>query len=132
MARIPCRKTLISKKNKKVRLDFATEHIVWTEEQWDMVHISDEYTFNLFGSDGKRFVRCKNRERLYPQCVKKTVKFGGGPNGVWDDFFSGSRTHCLFPYRSSPPAGLLNYIAYPHIVAEYMFVLVALPLLGHV
>ena len=30
--RIPCRKPLISKKNQKVRLDFATEHIVWTEE----------------------------------------------------------------------------------------------------
>ena len=28
VARIPCRKPLISKKNQKVRLDFATEHIL--------------------------------------------------------------------------------------------------------
>ena len=28
VARIPCRKPLISKKNQKVRLDFATKHIV--------------------------------------------------------------------------------------------------------
>ena len=43
-----------------------------------MVPFSDESDFNLFGSDGKRFVRCKNRECLSPQCVKKTLKFGGG------------------------------------------------------
>ena len=36
-----------------------------------------------------------------------------------------------FPYRSSPPAGLLDYIPFPHIVAECMFVLVVLLLFGH-
>ena len=41
VARIPCRKPLISKKNQKVCLDFATEHIVWTEKQWNMVHFCD-------------------------------------------------------------------------------------------
>ena len=78
VARIPCRKPLISKKNQKVRLDFATEHIMWTEEQWNIVPFSEESKFDLFGSDGKRFVRCKIGERLSPQCIKKTVKFGGG------------------------------------------------------
>ena len=63
MARIPCRKPLVSKKNQKVCLDFATEHIVWTEEQWNTVHSSGESKFNLFGSVGKRFVRHKNGER---------------------------------------------------------------------
>ena len=74
---------MISKKNEKVHLDFATVHILWTEEQWNMVHFSDECKFNLFGSDGKRFVRCKNGECLSPQCVKKTVKFVGGSVMVW-------------------------------------------------
>ena len=66
------------KENQKVRLDFATEHIVWTEEQWNMIHFSDESKFNLSGSDGKKFLRRKNGERLSSQCDKKTVKFGGG------------------------------------------------------
>ena len=57
VAWILCHKPLISKKNQKVCLDFVTEHILWTEEQWNMVHFSDEFKFNLFGSDGKRFVR---------------------------------------------------------------------------
>ena len=37
-----------------------------------------------------------------------------------------------FPYRSSPLAGLLDYIPYPHIVNECMFVLVVQLLHGHV
>ena len=78
MDRIPCRKPLISKKNLKVRLDFATEHIVWKEEQLNMVDFSDESKFNSFGSDGKKFVGRKNGEPLSPQWVNKTVKFGGG------------------------------------------------------
>ena len=36
-----------------------------------------------------------------------------------------------FPYRSLPPAGLLNYIPYLHIAAVCMFELVVLILLGH-
>ena len=72
VARFPCRRPWISKKNQKVRLDFASEHIVWIEDQWNMVHFSDESKFNLFVSDGKRFVRHKNKERLSPQCLKKT------------------------------------------------------------
>ena len=91
---IPCCKPLISKKNQKVCLDFATEHIVWIEELWNMGHLSDESKFNLFRSDGKRFVRCKNGEHLSPQCIKKTEIWSGGCNGVGNDFFSRSRTHC--------------------------------------
>ena len=83
MALVPCCKILISKKNQKVHLDFATEHILWTEEQWNMVHFSNESKFNLFESDVKRFVRRKNGERLSPQYIKKTVKFGGGSVMVW-------------------------------------------------
>ena len=66
VARILCHKPLISKKNQKVYLDFTTEYILWTEEQWNMVHLSDESKFNLFGSNGKRFVRHKNGEHLSP------------------------------------------------------------------
>ena len=36
-----------------------------------MVHFSDESKFNLFGSNGGKFVRRKNGERLSHQCVKK-------------------------------------------------------------
>ena len=77
VARIPWSKLLISTKNQKVRLDFSTEHIPWTEEQSNMIHFCDKSTFMFFASDYQTFVRRKNRKRSSPQCVKKTVKLGG-------------------------------------------------------
>ena len=76
-------KPLISLKNKKKRLEFAREPQTWTQEQWNRVHFSDESKFNVFGNDGQRFVWRQSGERLSPQCVKKTVKFGGGSVMVW-------------------------------------------------
>ena len=46
----------------------------------------DESKFNLFGSDGKHYVRRQTGERLNPKCVKKSVKFGGGRVMVWGMF----------------------------------------------
>ena len=68
----------ISKKNKMSRLNFATEHVTWTEEQWNCTHFRDESKFNLLGCDGRRFVRQSRKERYSPQCIKSSVKFGGG------------------------------------------------------
>ena len=77
-ARSPAKKPLISNKNKKIRLSFAQEHVLWTDDQWRNVFFSDESKFNVFGSDGKKFVRRFVGERLNKKCTKKTVKFGGG------------------------------------------------------
>ncbi len=79
----PLRKPLISKKNQKLRLAFANQHVVWTEAQWESVFFSDESKFNVFGSDGQAYVRRKSGERFSPKCTKKTVKFGGGSVMVW-------------------------------------------------
>ena len=42
------------------------------------MHFSDESKFLLIGSDGKTFVHRKVGEELSPQCLKASVKFGGG------------------------------------------------------
>ena len=41
--------------NKKC-LAFANEHVLWSQEKWQMVHFSDESKFLLIGSDGKTYV----------------------------------------------------------------------------
>jgi len=55
--RIGIRKPLISKKNRKARLQFAKIHKNWTVKDWKKVAFSDESKFNLFGSDGRQHVR---------------------------------------------------------------------------
>ena len=64
-------------------LEFAKEHHVWTQGQWNKVFFSDESKFNLIGNDGRNFTWRRQGERLSTKCVKKTVKFGGGSVMVW-------------------------------------------------
>ena len=74
---------LISSKNKKCRLAFAKEHMLWSQEKWQTVHFSDESKFLLIGSDGKTYICRKVGEELSPKCLKASVKFGGGSVMVW-------------------------------------------------
>ena len=59
------------------RLKFVLEHVIWTEEQWDCIHFSDESKFNLFSCDERKFVWHSPKEWYSPQCSKSSVKFGG-------------------------------------------------------
>ena len=92
-SRVASTKPYISKKNKMSRLKFATEHAIWTEEQRNCVHFSDELKFNLFGYDGSLFVRHGPRERYSLQGTKSSVKFGGGSVMVFG-IIANTRTSC--------------------------------------
>ena len=62
----------ISKKNQLSRLKIATEHVIWTEEQWECIHFSDESKFNLFGWDGIRFDAFQ-RNNIHLCALKATI-----------------------------------------------------------
>ena len=51
-SRRPAKKPLISLKNQKKRLLFATSHIDWNVQKWRTVLFSDELKFNIIGNDG--------------------------------------------------------------------------------
>ena len=54
--RVGVKKPLISKKNQKAWLTFAQKYEHWTPKQWSKVLFSDESKFNLFRSDGEKYV----------------------------------------------------------------------------
>lgn len=76
--RRPVRKPLLGKKNVTKRLKWARKHAAWTTSQWDKVLWSDESKFCFFGDGGPNHVWRRPSERLKDNCVKKTVKHGGG------------------------------------------------------
>ena len=76
-SRFSSTKPYISEKNKMSQLKFATEYVMWTEEQLDCVHFSDESKFNLFGCGGRRLIRRSPKELYSPHFTKSNVKFGG-------------------------------------------------------
>ena len=44
---------------------------------------SDESKYNIFNSDGRTYVRRRIGEEFQDECVKGTVKHGGGSVMVW-------------------------------------------------
>ena len=83
------KETFNLKKNQKARLLFASEHVVWTDDEWSRDHFSDESKYNVIGSKWKRFVWLRISERQSFELVKKTAKFGGGSVMVWGMLLAG-------------------------------------------
>ena len=59
-------KLYISRKNKMSQLKFSTEHVTWTEVQWNCVHFSNEPKFNWFRCCERRFVWCNPKKWYVP------------------------------------------------------------------
>lgn len=72
--RFPRKKPFLNKKQRVKRLQWAKEHIDWTEAQWKQVIWSDETKISLFGSDGRKYVRRRVGEEVHPDCIQVTTK----------------------------------------------------------
>ena len=94
------------------RLILATEHVIWTKEQWYCIPFSDQSLFNLFSCDGRKFVRRSPKERYSLQCTKSSIKLGE----VW---------WCLawFLFGTRPLVklhGKINATVYKEILKKYV------------
>lgn len=76
-------KPFISQRNRRIRVEFAREHINKDLNFWNSVIFADETKINLFGSDGKISVWRKPNEELKLKNMKATVKHGGGGVMMW-------------------------------------------------
>ena len=81
--RVARKKPLLTLSHKQVRLKWARERVNWTLSDWHKIIWSDESKFNLFGSDGRVYVRRRAGEEFLPECINQTVKFGGGSVMMW-------------------------------------------------
>lgn len=81
--RAKVKKPLLTKRHQKLRLNFAKTYAHWTSEDWAKVIWSDETKINRLGSDGRQWVWRTPGEKLQPQHVQPTLKFGGGSIMVW-------------------------------------------------
>lgn len=114
IGRAGVKKPLISAKNKKARLDFARKYEHWTEIDWRKVLFSDESKFQLFGSDGRKYVRRPTGTRYNSRYQIPTVKHGGGNVMVWGSF----------SYNGVGPLveikGTMNATMYRDILTQHM------------
>lgn len=79
-----CRKTpLVSKRNRKRRMEFARKYRHWTLQDWKKVLFTDETKINRVWSDGRSYVRRPVRAEFNPRYTRPTLKHGGGNIMVW-------------------------------------------------
>jgi len=74
----------------------------------------DEKKFNRFGNDGSGYVWRKKGEALHPQCLRPTVKGGGGSVMVWG---------CVSRSGTGPIhriEGIMDAIGYRNILADVL------------
>lgn len=77
----------LSKQNIQQRLEFCRSNLNENQNRnWKNILFTDETKINLFGSDGKRYVRRYKNEELNPRCTLGTVKHGGGNIKMWGCF----------------------------------------------
>lgn len=108
------KKPFVSGKNRSARIKFGRVHRYWTQEEWSKVLYSDESKFELFGSDGVRFVRRPVGKRFDVRYTIPTIKHGGGSVMVWG-CFSASETGPLVRIR-----GHLDKFQYREIMENTM------------
>ena len=64
------KKSFISEKNRKARLEFARAHKNWSVEQWGHILWSDESKFNLRHSDGEKKRKMPKMQVIKPKVYK--------------------------------------------------------------
>lgn len=85
-ARKPAIKQPICDKSKRGSVQFANEHVPWTEEQWMEMTWTDSSKFDMLGSDGVVYFYCPDGQRFNWTYVLPSVKHGGGNVMVWRVF----------------------------------------------
>ena len=71
----------------------------------------DESKFNLFGSDGKHYVRRQTGERLNPKCIKKSVKLGRGHVMVYVHYLKYNGKLLLYSIILAPSSSIFSEMA---------------------
>ena len=77
---------MIRAKNRAARVAFARRHLHWCKADWRKVLFSDDSKFNMFGSDGVKYVRCPSGQRFNQNYITPTMKHGGGSVIVYGAF----------------------------------------------
>lgn len=109
-AKITIYKPKLSKNNIKKRFEHAKQWILFDQNDWDNIIWSDETKINLFGSDGRVYVRSPPGKRYEKRRIKPTVKYGGGNVMVWGCFSSKGIGNLHFI------EGIMDSISYKNIL----------------
>lgn len=105
--RVALRKPPLSPQNQAARLEWAQQHVHWTEEQWKFILWSDE-TWVKAGSHRKTLVTRKPGEELDPTCIIDRIQRQSGWM-FWGSFSGTTKGPCCFWEKDWGPINKESY-----------------------
>ena len=82
-AQVQQRKSFFSRKRVLARLRFVQRYENWIIDDWKRMILSDETKINRFNSDGRSWCWIGDGDRVGPQHVHQTMRYGGGLAMIW-------------------------------------------------
>ena len=95
-ARRPYRCLPLTAARRRVRLDWARQHLNWNAIRWNSVLFTDESRFKLSVADGRTRVWCRRGERYADAKVLERDRWGGPSVMVWAGVSYRHKTLLLF------------------------------------
>lgn len=112
-ARRPAQCVPLNPAHRRIRLNWAREHVRWTQRQWRRVLFTDESRFSLDHNDGRCRVWRRPGERFADPCIAEHDHYGGGSIMVWGGITYGNRTRLYLV-----PGGAMTGVRYRDEVLE--------------
>lgn len=117
-SRTAVQKPIVSGVNKQKRLDFATEHLQWTEEHWAKVVFTDESSFTTRWDQRQRVWRPQNC-RYMPEYMQRVAASGRSAVSVWGAVTAqglGPLVRIEGRFTADAYCGLLDDVLLPYLV----------------
>ena len=112
-ARRPAQCVPLTPAHRRIRLNWAREHVRWTRQQWRRVLFTDESRFSLDHNDGRSRVWRRPGERFADPCIAEHDRYGGGSVMVWGGITYANRTRLYVV-----PGGAMTGVRYRDEVLE--------------
>ncbi|GBO07077.1 hypothetical protein AVEN_55626-1 [Araneus ventricosus] len=109
--RRPTRVSLLTKRHRQLRIQWAREHRDWTMDEWKRVAWSDESRFLIHHVDGRVRVRHLPGEQLLPSCTAGHTQTGGGGIMLWGTFSWAALVPVVVVEQTMKATNYLNIIA---------------------
>ena len=115
-ARRPYVGLVLTRRHRRLRLDWARRHLRFTRADWGNVLFSDESRFNLRRSDGRTRVFRRRGERYADACVTEKGQFGGGSVMVWAGISLHTKTRIIPIHQNLNAQMYQNLILQPEVI----------------